>query len=192
MAKGYTTPEAIASQLGRTLTTEQVEYVNTLIIPATEQWIDDNTGHPYGESAVVAENLVMSGPYTWLSKAPVTSIEAVRVYYWNQQPSDMFTLDPNYYLLRDPSTGYFWLPSWRDFQHIEIDYTPNATIPDSVKLAAAMVAGVFMRTALHPETEWMTDYASGQDLRVKFRDITVPDIVYTLLGTSSGGKIVVA
>jgi hypothetical protein len=48
-----------------------------------------------------------------------------------------------------------------------------------------------MRTVVHPETEWLTDYSSGQDLRLKFREMKIPDSVYELLG-SGGGNYVIA
>lgn len=188
--KGYTNTDNIQVQLGRTLTDEQAVYCNELIIPAAENWVDQNSSRVYGEQPVVAEQLVFTSPYTWLAKAPVSELTAVRGYFYGYQPTDMFTINPSSYMLVDPTQGYLWLPDWTAYQYVEVDYIPDPTIPDRIKLATTMVACTFIRTVLHPETEWMSDYASGQDIRLKFRELKVPDMVYTLLDSSGGGIVV--
>jgi hypothetical protein len=185
-SKGYTTPERVQSQLGRTLTDAQIEYLTESVIPAAEEWIDTAGGRVYGSGVVVAEQLVMGSQYTWLSKTPVASIERVRGYYWGQQPGDIITLNTVYWTLVDAQSGYLRIPGYRNYQYLEVDYTPDATIPERIRLATAIVCGVFMRTVLHPETEWLTDYASGQDVRFKFRNMDMPATVYELLGDSAG------
>lgn len=190
-SKGYTTPADVASQLGRTLTADQIVYLTNRIIPAAEEWVDTIGGRAYGAGVVTAEQLVMGGQYTWLSKAPVTSVQRVRGYYWGRSAADIAVVNEGYWSLVDPASGYIRIPTWRDFEYLEVDYTPDASIPERIKLATAIVCGVYMRTVLHPETEWLTDYASGQDVRLKFRTITMPETVYELIGTG-GGNFVVA
>lgn len=191
--KGYTTVEDVASQLGRTLTDEQSAYVVASVLPAVEDWIDLNGGHAYGSTVVIAEPMVMVGQYTWLAHTPVTSIQEIRGYYYGQDANSLLPVAADRWVLLDPSIGYVRIPAARLYAHLEADYTPNATIPARIKLAASIVAGVFMRTALHPETEWLTDYASAQDVRLKFRALEIPPHVYTLLDSSSGtGNFVVA
>lgn len=191
MAKGYTTATNVASQLGRTLTAPQIDYLEDNVIPAVEEWIDETGGRAYGEGAVTSELLYFVSPYTWLSKAPVQSLGAVRGFYWGQQESDLAVVDPAYYTLADPRTGYFYMPGYRSYERLEADYVPDPTIPNKIKLAASILAGYYMRTVLHPNTEWQTDYASGQDLRVKFREMSIPQDVYDLVG-SGGGNYVIA
>lgn len=185
-SKGYTTADDVQSQLGRTLTDPQIEYLTDRVIPAAEEWVDTAGGRVYGSGVVTAEQLVMGSPYTWLSKTPVTSVSRVRGYFWGQSIADIATLNTVYWTLVDERTGYLRIPGYRNYQYLEIDYTPDPTIPERVKLATAIVCGVFMRTVLHPETEWLTDYASGQDVRLKFRNMDMPGTVYELLGDKDG------
>lgn len=189
-AKGYTTTEDVASQLGRTLTDPQIAYLESMILPAAEQWVDTTGGREYGIGVVTAEQLVMAEQYTWLSKTPVTSVQAVRGYLWGQTADSVQTLDAGLYTLVDAASGYFRLPGWRNYAHLEIDYTPDDTIPERIRLATAIVCGVYMRTVLHPESEWLTDYSSGQDLRIKFRNLEVPPLVYDLVGMSAGSFVI--
>lgn len=189
-SKGYTTVEAVQSQLGRTLNDAQKEYLESSIIPAAEEWVDLQGGRVYGSGVVVAEPLLMTNAYTWLAKAPVGSIQRVRGYTWGRSAADIAVIDEAYWQLIDPANGYFRLPSWRDYEYLEVDYTPDTTIPERIKLATAIVCGVYMRTVLHPETEWLTDYASGQDVRLKFRSLDMPPLVYELVGTGSGNYVI--
>lgn len=190
MVKGYTTVDDVASQLGRTLTDEQSVYVVASVLPAVEDWIDHNGGQSYGDAVVVAESMVMSGQYAWLTKTPLTSIQEIRGYYYGQDASSLVPLTADRWVLLDPAVGYVRIPAASQYAHLEADYTPDATIPARIKLASSIVAGVFMRTALHPETEWLTDYASAQDVRLKFRTLDIPPYVYTLLDSSSGNFVV--
>lgn len=191
MAKGYTTASAVEAQLGRTLTPPQVQHLLDVVIPAAEEWVDETTGRAYGEGAVVAEQMLFGGLYSWLSVTPVLSIQSVRTWLWGQSAVDMAILSDVYYSLIDPRNGLMLLPSWRNYEHVEVDYTPDPTIPSKVRLATTVLAGYYMRTVLHPETEWLTDYSSGQDVRLKFRDMEIPPSVYELLG-SGGGNYVIA
>ena len=190
--KDYTTAAHVASQLGRTLTSAQQTYLTEHVLPATEEWIDNATGRSWGENAVTSEVLYMSTPYAFLARYPVVSVSAVRGYLFGQSESDIATINSQYYRLTNPITGQLYLPSWAAYKHLEVDYIPDNTIPSRVRLAATMVACVFMRTVLHPETEWLTEYTSGQDLRVKFQTLDIPKRVYDLLGVSDAGRIVVA
>lgn len=190
MSKGYTTPDKVAAQIGRTLTVDQIEHLDSVVIPAVERWIDIQGSRPYGELAVTAEPLYMSGAVTWLTKTPVASVEAVRGYYWNQVSSDLAVVNTGWWRLQDARTGQLYLPSWQAFQYLEVDYTPDATIPANIQLAAAMLSGIFMRTVLHPQTEWMTKYASGQDVRLEFRPQDIPQHIYDLIGGGAGGIVV--
>jgi hypothetical protein len=198
--KGYTTVANVESQLGRAMTDEQRLYCNDIVLPATESWIDSMTGGNYGEGAVTGELLLMTSAQVWLKKAPVVTLGEVRGYYWLQQPSEIAPLPTNYYRLMNPDTGQLFVPGWINYAHLEADYVPDDTIPGTVTLAASMVAGVFMRTVLHPASEWLTDYGSAQDVRLKFRDLAMPEMVMTLLGlptdgsstAAGGGQVVVA
>jgi hypothetical protein len=191
MSKGYTTASAVEAQLGRTLTPPQVQHLLDVVIPAAEEWVDETTGRAYGEGAVTAEHMLFGGPYSWLNLTPVQSIEAIRVWLWGQSVDNLAVLDPAYYSLIDPRNGLVLLPSWRNYEHIEVDYTPDPTIPPKVALATTILAGYYMRTVVHPETEWLTDYSSGQDVRLKFREMKIPASVNELLG-SGGGNYVIA
>lgn len=190
MAKGYTTAEAVQSQLGRLLTAPQIAYLRDTVIPAVEEWIDTTGGRAYGEGVVLSEPLAMTSQYTWLPKAPVLSVEAVRGWYWGQTVTDVQTLDPTRYALVTGANGYFRLPAWQHYAYLEVDYTPDPTIPSRIRLAAGMLCGVFMRTVLHPQTEWLTDYASGQDIRLKFRELVIPSHVYELVGEYGSGFVI--
>lgn len=188
--KGYTDADTVAAQLGRTLTDVQIGHLETVVLPAVEWWIDHNAGRAYGEGPVTAELLPITGPYVWLNKAPVTSLTAVRGWFYGQVSSDMFTIASTSYKLIDPYSGQLYFPDFRSYAHVEADYVPDALIPSGIKLAASMVAGVFMRTVLHAQTEWLTEFASAQDVRIKFRDIVIPDVVYTLIDSGSSGIVV--
>lgn len=190
-SKGYTTVERVITQLGRSLTPEQVVHLNELVIPAAEQWIDEVGGRSYGEGVVTAEQLLLNGSaYTWLSRTPVLTVDAVRGWYWGQTVADVHTLSSAYYNLVDPRIGYFRVPLWRNYAYLEVDYTPDPTIPERIKLACAILSAYYMRTVIHPQTEWLTEYASGQDVRFKFREMEVPSQVHELIGGSDSGYVV--
>jgi len=183
--KGYTTLDNVAMQVGRTLTPAQSVYVTDVVLPAVEAWIDANGSRVYGEGAVSSEQLVMSGPYTWLLRAPVETLDAVRGYRYGYMPDSIAVIDPLLYRLVRADTGQVYMPSWQQYAYLEADYTPTSDIPANITMAASILAGVFIRTVLHPQSEWLTDFASAQDVRVKFRDVVIPDIVMSLLGDTS-------
>lgn len=191
MAKGYTTAERVQAHLGRVLTPDQITHLNELVVPAVEEWIDSTGGRAYGESVVTAEPLSMLTQYTWLSKAPVLTVDAVRGWYWGETSAAMQALAPYLYTIMDGASGQIRIPGYRNYAHLEVDYTPDPAIPGRIALAATIVCGVYMRTVLHPETEWLTDYSSAQDIRLKFRDISIPENVYELIG-SYGNSFVIA
>lgn len=192
MAKGYTSHTLVAAQIGRTLTEPQQEYFTENVLPAVEEWIDSESGRAYGEGVVTSEQLVFGGlAYTYLSKTPVTTLTRLRGWYWGQDSGAVADIPTTYYSLINPETGELWLPSWRNYETVLADYTPDATIPAKVKLAATILGGFFMRTVVHPQSEWLTEYRSAQDISLKFREIKIPETVYDLIG-SSGGSIVVA
>jgi hypothetical protein len=117
-------------------------------------------------------------------------VQRVRGYLWGQTVDSIVDIGNTYWQLVDPRNGQLFLPSWRNYAYLEADYTPNTDIPERIKLAAAIVSGVYMRTVLHPETEWLTDYASGQDVRLKFRTMDIPSTVYELIGNGSGNYVI--
>lgn len=186
----YTTSADVQAQLGRTLTAEQLTYLDASVIPAAEEWVDVAGGRVYGVSSVVAEQLVFASAYTWLSTVPVVSVGAIRGYLWGNDASQMATVPPSYYSLVDARSGYLYLPSYAQYAHLEVDYTPDAAIPSRIRMAASIVAGVYMRTVLHPETEWLTEYSSGQDIRIKFKDAVIPEMVYELIGGATGSYVI--
>ncbi len=190
VSKGYTTSDNVATQLGRTLTAPQLTYVDGLLIPAAEQWIDIQGGRTYGNTPVVAEPLYMYGNVTWLTKTPVSTLSEVRGYLWGQTIVNMMALPTTYYLLQDPRIGQLYIPYWHSYMHLEADYVPSDVIPSNITLATTMLCCVWMRTVLHPQTDWLTEYGSGQDVRLKFKDTIVPQEIYDLLGTGNAGIVV--
>ena len=186
----YTTAADVQAQLGRTLTAEQLAYLDASIIPAAEEWIDTTGGRAYGVPGVVGEQLVFTTPYTWLSTVPVTSVDVVRGYLWGQTAEQLLALPPSYYALVDERSGYLYVPSYAQYAYLEADYTTNPAIPSRIRLAASIVCGVYMRTVLHPETEWLTDYSSGQDIRIKFRELKIPETVYEMIGGATGSYVI--
>lgn len=185
--KGYTTVENVQAQLGRTLTAAQVTYLEDSIMPAAEAWVDATGGRAYGEGVVVAEQLTMQpAGYTWLSTAPVVSVEGVRGWLWGQTVEQIQLLPPEYYALIDDTSGQLYIPSYANYAYLEADYTPDSTVPAAIGLATSILCGYYMRTVVHPETEWLTDYSSGQDIRIKFRELTIPQMVYDLIESASG------
>ncbi len=187
----YTTPADVQSQLGRALTAEQLDYLEASIIPAAEEWIDVTGGRVYGVASVVAEQLVFAGtPYTWLTTVPVTAITELRGYLWGQTAANIAVIAPTAYSLVDERSGYLYVPSHFNYAHIEADYVPDSSIPARIKLATSIVCGVYMRTVLHPQTEWLTDYASGQDVRLKFRELKIPESVYDMISGATGSYVI--
>lgn len=182
----YTTAADVQMQLGRTLTAQQIAYLESNIIPAATEWVDATGGREYGIGAVTAEPLVMAAPYTWLEVVPVASITQIRGWFWGQTVADVQALDASLYALVDASVGYLWLPSYTSYEYLAVDYVPDPTVPNSISLATAILCGFYMRTVIHPESEWLTDYASGQDIRVKFKELKIPDMVYELVTSTSG------
>jgi hypothetical protein len=187
----YTSAADVQSQLGRALTAEQIAYLEASIIPAAEEWVDVTGGRSYGVASVVGEQLVFAGtPYTWLTTVPVTAISELRGYLWGQSAADMAVIAPTGYSLMDARTGYLYMPSHAQYARLEIDYTTDATIPARIKLATSIVCGVYMRTVLHPQTEWLTDYASGQDVRLKFKELKIPETVYDMISGATGSYVI--
>lgn len=188
--KGYTNVTDVAMQLGRTLTAEQQTHCTNVVLPAVEEWIDITGGRAYNVGPVTHEVQQMASAYTWVKNAPIASVDAVRGYYYGQVPDNMIDVPWYRWRLIDADIGQIYMPWWYLYAYIEIDYTPLTAIPGRVKLAAAVLAGVFMRSVVHPQSEWLTEYASATDVRIKMRDLEIPDRVYELLGGSPGGIVI--
>lgn len=179
MAKGYTTSAKVADYLGRTFTAAQVALATSLV-DAVEAWIDRRQGRGWSGPAVVDEYHPVYGDTVRTSLAPVVSLEAVRL-----SPGGGGELVTGA-SLRDASSGLIDLGGVLDQAYVYLSYTPANTVPAHVALAATMLVAYLLRPALHPDSQGLSEYQLGQELRVKLRDEAIPADILDLLGPRRG------
>lgn len=140
-AKGYLPDVAgqVGAWYGSALSGPQVAQA-VLWAEAAEALIDTATGRPFLTGAVVGERHTGDGPLVWLYQAPVTSIDAVRGYTRGDTTATTLVVTTDYEL-DDATRGRLYLPSWRAWASVQVDYTPVATVPALVsEMTAALLA----------------------------------------------------
>lgn len=177
MAKGYTTKAAVAAYMGLAFTVAQNTQCDALI-EDVEDYIDGETRRAWltgaitDEIGIVRRDMDQSLGRIFTKNYPITSVASVKVRSRAFDATDT-TLTANAtsngYQAFDLNSGLIYVPlSYKDYI-ARVTYTPVATIPHRLGLAATGIVAHWMQPAISPDTQGIESYSVGQDLTVKFR-----------------------
>lgn len=199
VAKGYTTPDKVASFLGRDLSADQLLHVANNLIEPAEDWIDWRSGRQWSVASgpIVAERHEFVGPYVTLKSYPVQSIQQVRaVKMFVDDPATILVANEDYvaynldrgvlivrtYGLTDFVRNIDEPVKW---DYIEVDYTPVAgNLPARFGMAATILVSYWLTNSLDPSRFGYRTYGVGnEEMRVDI--ITdIPDEVKDIVRQS--------
>ena len=166
----YTSPDAVAAALGRTLTVPQQAEAD-LWIGAAEAWIDTRTGQPWGQNTPVVGELHQAwGELVYLDRRPVVSIQAVTVRprLVSAAASALATSD---YELLDAANGVLWIGrSAAGGRLVAVSYTPAVPLDGRIERAATLLAAAWLRGTVDGIGGDIKSYQIGQELQVTYRD----------------------
>lgn len=181
----YTDPAAVAAYLGTELTPAQQAQAAVLAEAATS-WVERYTGRTWQGVAILGEQHTVAGPWVYLQRAPVASVQAVtvRVPYVGAVAQPL-TAGTGYELLDAPAGLLLvqaWLDDWprvepfdRGARWLSVDYTPATPVPAAVALGTALLAAAWLRPTLYPERAGLKSWTVGADnTRLEFA-VPTPD-----------------
>lgn len=181
--KGYTTGRRVAAYRGAVLTDAELGRIEPLIM-AAEATIDGETGRSWLGGAIEDEAHPLYGPAIWLDNKPVASIQSVAVRTLGLTSTTVLVADSTYYV-RDLNAGALWVPCWDTADELLVSYTPTASVPADLGLAATMLVAYWLRPAFDGISTDVKSYQIPGDISVTFRDDAVkgglPDDVRAIL-----------
>ena len=163
-ARGYTTVDTVASVAGLTLTGAQISLVDQVLIEAAEAWIEERTGRTWLTGIITSEPHYGAGPNLYLRTTPVTSIQAVTARYSLSDTPDTALVAGTTYEARDLARG--WLVLGTTYDRVLVSYTPAATVPARIQLAASLLVAHWLQPAMNGLMGGVESYSVG-DLSVK-------------------------
>lgn len=167
-AKGYTTTDLVAAELGRTLTAPQLAQCATLIEQA-EAWIDHVTGGTWLLASTVTDELhYLTGQVVYLHRWPVAAIASLTVRQDGAQETDLVVGDD--YDILDGAHGMVMVRGFGRGTLLKVSYTTDSVVlPGDLARAATMLVAHWMLRSLDPDRQGLESYSVGSDLSVKFR-----------------------
>jgi hypothetical protein len=197
VAKGYTSVELVADEVGDALTDELVPHCNTLIAQA-EAYIDRFTGRAWLVSSPITDELhTVVGPYLYLRSAPVTAITAFKVRVGAVGAPDITLVAGSQYELINPTNGIVLVNATYPFGYdvvvntteyagyiAKISYTAATPVPGDIERAATLLVAQWLTSRLNTDMRGVKSYAvgsSGDTLNLTFQDANVPTDVMQIL-----------
>lgn len=167
-----TTAAAVESYLGIAFDSDQLAAA-TLLLPAADAAIARYTERAWGSAPITGETYTADGPLLLLRQRPIVSVERVAAGWYM---ASLVTLTAgSQYAIRDAGRGLLLLSPWwasrpndRPYATIVCDYTPLATVPADVALAATMLVAAWLQPALAGDGN---DVAPGAVVRTKSGDV---------------------
>jgi hypothetical protein len=149
VAKGYAGSAAIERWYGSTLTAAQAGTA-AVWADAAEACIDAATNYVFAGGSVAAERHDRdNGPYVWLKRTPVTSVQTVKGWTHGGTAGTALTLTSDYEV-EDLTTGRLYLSYWTYYDWYAVDYLPGTAIPAAISEATAALLA-----------DWLTNGAPG-------------------------------
>ncbi len=164
-AKGYCTDSDVAGYLALTFTAGQMAQAD-LLIEQAEAYMDNQTSRGWLMGAQTDEEHYDPRHNLFLQYAPVTSVTTITGRSALGESEAALTEDVDYEV-RDLTTGHVYLVTPFDYDRIQVDYTPVATVPDDLKLACVEIVAAWLRPHLNPGSFGLDSY-SLPDMTVKF------------------------
>lgn len=185
-SKGYTNPDKVQLFLGAALTPNQISQAEMRLLPAAEAAIDNYCRRAWMLGAQTDE--AHYGPFVgndlWVKYPPVTTLTAVKSRSGLTATETTLTAGTDYEA-RDLAFGRIYLVSPSSYDRVRVTYTPDATLPDDVGLAATMLVAHWLRPALMPDSYGIERFQLP-DLAVTFArgyaGLELPPSVEALLG----------
>lgn len=149
--RGYTDPDKVAAYLGLTLTAPQVAAADWLT-PAVEATIDERCGRAWLLGVQTDEaHWAPFGRDLYLLHPPATAVAAVKGRAGLGAAEATLTAGTDYEV-RDLAAGRIWLAWPGGYDRIRVTYTPAATLPADIELAATELLGRFLQEHLRPDS----------------------------------------
>lgn len=172
VASSLTSAAAVEGYLGVAFDESQVEQA-TALLPAADAAIQRYTDRAWLSPAIAGEVYTADGPILLLRQRPIVSVERVQA-GWYMAPLVLLTAGSQY-AIRDAGRGMLLLSPWwasrpndRSYATIVCDYTPLATVPADVALAATMLVAAWLQPALTGDGN---DTAPGAVMRTRVGDV---------------------
>jgi hypothetical protein len=184
-ARYYCTPDKVAQVAGVTLTPEQINLVDQVLIEAAEHWVEERRGQVWQTAAITDEAYFnLPGPNLYLKTTPIVSVQAVKARA-NLGDTET-TLPATDYEVRDLTRGWLYIPAQGGslaggslraggadgggglpYDRIRVSYTPATTVPVHIGLATAMLVAHWLQPAMSGIVSGVQSYTVG-DLSVTF------------------------
>lgn len=181
-AKGYCTTDDIEAFLAVDLTATQLSQAETLIEQA-EAYIDGECNRGWLVGAQTDEAHYHPGYFLHLKYAPVASITAITGRAGLGQSEETLTADEDYEV-RDLDSGLIYLVSPGNYDRVQVDYTPAASVPAEITRACVELVAAWLQPQLQPGAFGIDSY-SLPDLTVKFNrsynQVALPPTVQAIL-----------
>lgn len=135
----YTSATLVQQKTGQTLTADEASLLNSIVIPAIDEWINNYIGASF-DDANGALVLKRDGGSAAIYFGPVTDIERVEYIDQSTDPGDGDLIDAkDYYFEGGYLFAYNRVPFIKGFRNIAVT-AKYADVPASLKLAATMMA----------------------------------------------------
>ncbi len=164
----YCSVADVESELGVTLDGDQSDRAETLIA-AAQSFIDLYCGQTFEASdPIIGERHPVYGHTLYVHNAPVASVEAVR---WRitriGEPFQTLRLGKEYDVV-DLSTGLLRLIRDLYYSEVEIDYTPDISVPADIRDVTAQIVAQRMAPSVAGGTmpDDMKSFQVGTELRM--------------------------
>lgn len=193
-AKGYTTAQLVAQELGRDLTAPQLDQCADLIGEA-EAWIDHETGRAWAVTSPIVDELhSVTSPVVYLVNRPVLAVTSVTArslaigstYTTLAAGSGYELIDPTNGILLlsgvDPATDIVINSSGTFYGAlVKVSYTASTPVPGDIQRAATLLVAHWMMARLEPDRLGLKAYSVGQELSVTLQDAATigvpPDVL---------------
>jgi hypothetical protein len=176
-----TTIDAVLAALGEAAATAPVAQLSALL-PAADAAIQRYCGRQWLTGAIVGEAYEPEGDHLYLQQRPVASVEAVQGRRAYDATVTTLVLGTDYEV-RDLARGLLvlngsgareWPPQgaalpalprsrWSlPYSYLTVSYTPAATVPADVALAATQLVAHWLTPTLHPEYQGLKSLSLAQ------------------------------
>ena len=182
----YTTSAAVEQHVGRTFTAVQYAEADVLLA-AADAWINARLPYAFPQTTLITDEIhLLSGPYLWLNRAPITSVTSVEIRSPMVGAADTALTVAVGYELLDAVQGRIRVQGYAGWE-ARVTYTPAVALDPRLSLAAKKLVAFWMRPLLDGVSGDVQSYSIGQELTVAFKQggtaaaLGAPDDVVALV-----------
>jgi hypothetical protein len=199
IAKGYTSAQLVAQELGLDLTAPQLDQCADLVAQV-EDWIDNETGRSWSVTSPTIDELhpITMSPLVYLFNKPVLAVTSVKARVVLVGGQDVTLSSATDYELIDPVHGILlvngFLGATGDIvtspvlpgallpnSLLKVTYTSATPPPGDIQRVATLMVAHSMSARLNPDRHGIESYSVGGDLQVKLRTDDLPAEVLRIL-----------